>query len=82
MVRGPMIILIGNHPQQTALTVWGHYLFAWVGVTPSKNFFVIYLIESPLKMMKNNFYFILKAHLVLKIFKFLSQHFGHVGKTA
>ena len=41
MVRGPMIILIGNHPQQTALTVWGHYLFAWVGVAPSKNFFVI-----------------------------------------
>ena len=28
--------------------------------------------ESPLKMMKNVFYFILKAHSVLNIFKFLS----------
>ena len=31
-------------------------------------------------MIKNAFYFILKA-LVLKIFKFLSRLFGHVGKT-
>ena len=28
--------------------------------------------ESPLKIMKNAFYFTLKAHFVLKIFKFLS----------
>ena len=28
-------------------------------------------IESPLKMMKNAFYFTLKARFVLKIFKFL-----------
>ena len=28
--------------------------------------------ESPLKMMNNAFYFISKAHFVLKIFKFLS----------
>ena len=28
--------------------------------------------ESPLKMMKNDFYFTLKALFVLKIFKFLS----------
>ena len=28
--------------------------------------------ESPLKMMKNGFYFTLKALFVLKIFKFLS----------
>ena len=47
---------------------------------PKKNC-VIYLIESPLKMMKNAFYFILKALFVLKIFKFLSQLFGHEGKT-
>ena len=38
---------------------------------PKKNCF-IYFIESPLKMMKNAFYFILKAFFVLKIFKFLS----------
>ena len=43
---------------------------------------VICLIESPLKIMKHAFYFILKALLVLKIFRFLSRLFGHVGKTA
>ena len=37
-------------------------------------------IESPLKMMKNAFYFTLKALFVLKIFKFLSWIFGHVAK--
>ena len=44
--------------------------------------FVICLIESPFKITKNAFYFILKALFVLKIFKFLSRLFGHVGKTA
>ena len=43
---------------------------------------VICFIESPLKMMKNAFYFILKALFVLKIFKFLSWLFGHIEKTA
>ena len=32
--------------------------------------------------MKNTFYFVLKALFILKIFKFLSRPFGHVGKTA
>ena len=45
-----------------------------------KNFFVICLIESPFKMMKNAFYSILKALLVLKIIKFLSRLFCHVRK--
>ena len=36
--------------------------------------------ETPLKMMKNDFYFMLKALFVLKIFKFLSLIFLHVGK--
>ena len=36
--------------------------------------------ESPLKMMKNAFYFTSKALLVLKIFKILSWLFGHVAK--
>ena len=36
--------------------------------------------ESPLKMMKNDFYFTSKAFFVLKIFKFLSWLFGHVAK--
>ena len=37
-------------------------------------------IESPLKMMKNAFYFTSKAFFVLKVFKFLSWLFGHVAK--
>ena len=36
--------------------------------------------ESPLKMRKNAFYVTSKALFVLKIFKFLSGHFGHVEK--
>ena len=36
--------------------------------------------ESPLKMMKNAFYFTSKAVFVLKIFKFLSWLFGHISK--
>ena len=36
--------------------------------------------ESPLKMMKNAFYFRSKALFVLKIFKFLSWIFGHIVK--
>ena len=42
---------------------------------------VISLIESLLKLMKNAFYFILKALYVLKIFLFFSRLFGHVAKT-
>ena len=53
-----------------------------VGLSPSKKNFVISFIESSLKVMKNAFYFILKALFILKIFKFLSRLFGHVGKTA
>ena len=36
--------------------------------------------DSPSKMLKNAFYFILKALFVLKIFKFLSCVFAHVEK--
>ena len=53
-----------------------------VGLSPTKKICVVYLTESPLKMMKNAFYFILKAIFVLNIFKFLSRRFSHVGKTA
>ena len=38
--------------------------------------------ESPLQIMKNAFCFILKALFVLKIFKFLSWHFGRAEETA
>ena len=37
-------------------------------------------IESPLKTMKNAFYFMLKALFVLKIFTFLPLLFGYVEK--
>ena len=47
-----------------------------------KLFIIICFNHSPSKMMKNALYFILKALFVLKIFKFLSWLFGHVGKTA
>ena len=40
------------------------------------------LDEIPLKIMKNDFYLILKALFALKIFKFLSWFFGHAEKTA
>ena len=36
--------------------------------------------ESPLKMMRNTFYFTSKALFFLKIFKILSWLFGHVAK--
>ena len=36
--------------------------------------------ESPLKMIKNAFYFTSKAFSILKIFKILSWLFGHVLK--
>ena len=47
---------------------------------PSKKICVTCLIDSPLKLMKNAFCFILKALFVFKIFKCLSRLFGHVGK--
>ena len=52
-----------------------------VGLSPSKIVFLICFNDSPSKMMKNEFYCILKALFVLKIFKFLSWHFGHVDKA-
>ena len=47
-----------------------------------KRFCVTSLIKIPSEVMKNDFYFILKALFVLKISKFLSRLFGHVGKMA
>ena len=47
-----------------------------------KNLCIICLIESPLKVMKNAFCFVLKTLFVLKIFKFWSRPFGRVEKKA
>ena len=52
-----------------------------VGLSSSENFCIICSTESPLKMMKNAFYCIVKTLFVLKMFKFLSWLFGHVEKT-
>ena len=64
------------------------FFLQWLGVSLLQNlksdshlpkkFLFICFNESPLKIMKNAFYFILKALFVLKITKFLSLHFGHV----
>ena len=40
-----------------------------VGRSPSKILFVNYFNDSPSKMMKNAFYFILKALFVFEIFR-------------
>ena len=46
-----------------------------VGLLRPKNIYVICLTESPLKMMKNAYNFILNALFVLKIFMFFSRLF-------
>ena len=51
-------------------------------LSPFEKNFVVCFIESPLKVMKNAFYFISKAVFVLKIFGFISSFFSHVEKTA
>ena len=53
-----------------------------VGLSLPKKIYVICFIESPLKMIENAFYFILKALFTPKIFNFFSWLFGHVEKTA
>ena len=55
--------------------------FFKVGLSSPKKICIICLIESPLKVMKNVFYFTLKALFIRKIFKFLSRLFRHKGKT-
>ena len=44
------------------------------------NFFIVCINDSPSKMLKNAFYFILKALFVFNIFKSLSWLFAHVEK--
>ena len=48
---------------------------------PPKKFALFASFKTFVKMIKNPFYFILKARFVLKIFKFLSWLFGHVERT-
>ena len=72
-------LLLSNHQQRGQDNFTSK---AEVKVSPSKKFnlFIKFIVfnESPLKMMKNAIYFILKALFGLKIFKFLSLIFDHV----
>ena len=52
-----------------------------VGLSLSKKIFFFCFNDSPSKMRKNVFYFILKVLFVLKILKFLSWQSWHVQKT-
>ena len=51
-----------------------------LGLSPSKKVVFLCFNESPLKMMKNVFYFMLKTLFVLEIFQFLSWLFGYAEK--
>ena len=51
-----------------------------VGLSPFKKVNFICFYKSPLKVMKNAFYLMLKALFVLEIFIFLSRIFGCVEK--
>ena len=55
--------------------------FGKVGLSTSKKCTFICFNESRLKIVKNAFYFILKAIFVLKIFKFLLWLFSHAEKA-
>ena len=56
------------------------HVYIKTGLSPSKNFFFICFNESPLKLMKNYFYFMLKALFVLKVIILESYRFGYVQK--
>ena len=51
---------------------WDCQVEVKVRLLPSKSCIFIYFSESPLKMMKNAFNFMLKAVFVLKVFAFMS----------
>ena len=53
-----------------------------VGLSPSKWICSICSNGSPLKMIKNAFYFTLKAPFVLRILTFLSWLFGYIEEMA
>ena len=59
-----------------------HHSFTFkIGLSPSTKICFIRFNEGLLKMMKNTFYFILKALFILEIFEVLSWLFGPVEKT-
>ena len=80
--RACSLIIDKNIVSWNIVARWSkYYLDFKVALSPSKKNGVICLIERNIIMMKNVFYFVLNALFVLKIFKFLSRHFGHVEKA-
>ena len=71
---------VTNNDDQVPVTIWVSLLLTLKSDSHLSKNRGICFIESLLKMMKNAFYFILKALIVLKIFKFLSRLFCHIGK--
>ena len=51
-----------------------------IGFIASKKIVFINFNQSPLKLMKNAFYFMLITLFVVEIFAFLFCYFGYVGK--
>ena len=51
------------------------FFYFQVALTPPEKVGFICLHRRPTKIMKNGFYFILKAHFLLKIMKFLFRIF-------
>ena len=82
----PILFTVNNKDNRTRSIkfVVANLLFK-VGLPPSKKVGFICLNESPLKMMKNAFYFIVKDLFVLRIFKyfmtFLSCRKGLIRKS-
>ena len=69
--------------QQIKLCSYVQYRNIWIILIRTHTFQKIVFVdfnESPLKMMKNAFYFMLKALLFLQIFTFLYWLFGYVEK--
>ena len=69
--------------QQIKLCSYVQYRNIWIISIRTHTFQKVVFVdlnESPLKMMKNAFYFMLKALLFLEIFTFLYWLFGYVEK--
>ena len=58
-----------------------NWLYSPLCIVLPKEIVLFAWLKHPIKMIKNAFYFLLKALFVLKIFKFLSRIFGHVAKA-
>ena len=66
---------------QNSEKYFNEYILAYIALKAhSKVRYNFWQVKALYKLMKNAFYFTLKALFVLKLFIFLSWLFGHVGK--